>query len=52
MLEGLAASGGEQDLVEREALGGGTGDAEVAGVGRVEGAAEEGQAHGVIVVGG
>lgn len=45
-LEWLEAGGGEEDAVEGEGVGGGAGDGDVAAVGWVEGAAEEGYAHG------
>lgn len=45
-LEGLEASGGEENLVEGELGGRGAGDGEVAAVGGVEAAAEEGYTHG------
>lgn len=44
-LEWLKASGGEEDPVKREIHGGGSRDGEVAAVGGVEAAAEEGYAH-------
>ena len=43
--EGLARGGGEEDLVEREAVSGGFCDGDVAAVRRVEGAAEESNSH-------
>ena len=46
--EGLAAGGGEEDAVELEGVRGGGGDGEMAAVGRVEGAAEEGYAHDAV----
>ena len=46
-LERLPAGGGEEDGIEREVIGGGAGDGEVAAVGWVEGAAEESDAHWV-----
>ena len=42
--EGLPARGGEEDLIQRELPGGGAGDGEVAAVGWVKAAAEEGDA--------
>ena len=41
-LEGLAAGGSEEDLVEVEGFGGSPRDRHVAAMGRIEGAAEEG----------
>ena len=46
--EWLAASGGEEDAVESEGVCGGGGDGEMALVGWVEGAAEEGDAHDAV----
>ena len=45
--QGLCTDGGEEDLVEVEGLPGGAGDGEVAEVGRVKAASEEGCAHEV-----
>ena len=44
--------GGEKDLIEGEGLLGGAGQAKMAEVRWVEGAAEEGYAHGDMVAGG
>ena len=50
--EWLKADGGEEDPVERESLLGGVGDGQVAEVGGVETASEEGYAHGDMVADG
>jgi hypothetical protein len=44
-LERLAARRGEEDRIEVKGVGSGGGDGEVAAVGRVEGAAEQSDAH-------
>jgi hypothetical protein len=46
-LERLAGRRGEEDFVQREGVGGGGGDGEVAAVRWVEGSAEESYAHGL-----
>ncbi len=45
-LKRLPADRSQEDLVEREAFAGGKCNAEMAGVGRVKGAAEKCDAHG------
>jgi hypothetical protein len=46
-LERLAAYRGKEDFVQIEGVGGSGGDRNVAVMGRVEGSAEEGYAHGI-----